>query len=72
MSSEFGVIVQVVMVAGYPGSLLVIGAIGYKIWSSLERLTKAYETLNHNSSAVVKALLAKGILSPDDVKPVDV
>ena len=72
MSSELDVAVQLIMVAGYPGSLIVVGAIGYKIWSSLNRLTKAYEVLNHNTSAITKALLAKGILSPEDVETVDV
>ena len=38
---------------------------------NLERLQKAFTMLNHNSSTIVKALLAKGILEPEDVKDVE-
>ena len=70
--AELDVLVQVLMIAGYPGSLVVVGAIGYKIWSTLKDLTDAYKVLNHNTSQITKALLAKGILSPEDVETVDV
>ena len=70
--AELDSLLQVLMVAGYPGSLVVIGAIGYKIWSNLKELTAAYRVLNHNSSLIVKVLLAKGLISPEDVKDIEV
>jgi hypothetical protein len=38
---------------------------------NLERLQAAFTTLNHNSSIIVKALLANGTLTPEDVKDVE-
>ena len=38
---------------------------------NLEALQKAFTTLNHNSGIIVKALLANGTLTPDDVKDVE-
>ena len=39
--------------------------------ATLERLEKAFTTLNHNSSVVTRVLLSKGILNPEDIKDVD-
>jgi len=35
---------------------------------SVDRLASAYVVLNHNSSAMIKALLKKGIISPDELR----
>ena len=44
---------------------------GYLIWTKITKLQKNFETLNHNSSQVVKALLARNVIEPDDIKDVE-
>lgn len=56
-------LVQIGLMGGPNGVLLVIG---YFIW----KLQKNYEKLNHNTTIIVKALMKKGILDSDDIQDV--
>ena len=72
MTAELDALVSIISVVGTPGLYILVGAVGWKFYSSLNELARAYTVLNHNGSAVVKALLAKGILRPEDVQTVEV
>lgn len=54
-----------------PMGILGLGVFLYKIWAAIEKLEKNYGVLNHNSSTIVKVLLSKGILCPEDIKDVN-
>ena len=53
------------------GLLMAIEGQGRANKEALESLEKAYATLNHNSTIVVRALLKAGILHNEDIKDVD-
>ena len=62
-------------------SLIVIGLTGgpqtplaffaYLIWAKLSKLQKNFEVLNHNTSQITKALLARKVIEPDDIQDVN-
>lgn len=47
----------------------VLVASGVSLWR-IRHIEKSIRTLNHNSSAITKALLARKVLKPEDVKDV--
>jgi len=42
-----------------------------KLGHQIEDMRVAIMRLNHNSSAITKALLAKGVIQPEDIKEVE-
>ena len=56
-------------ITGGPQTTLAFFA--YLIWTKITKLQKNYEILNHNTSQIIKALLARKVIEPDDIKDVE-
>ena len=61
-------LVQIGLMSG-PNALTLL--VVYLIWDKLGKLHKNVKVLNHNSTVITRALLKKNILSPDDIKDVN-